>query len=1106
MALQQNLEPEKEWQAIKSKGVTNEPLDKLMNMVGLTEVKDAFLRMRDKIELSKQRYGLGKERFSTVFLGNPGTGKTTVARIYFEFLKSLGIFDNVSRQWSYAETTGSSIASKGVAALEQMIKGITSMGVGVIFIDETYQLVNGHSGSGASVLDFLLGEMENLRDRIVFVFAGYKTDMEKFYAHNTGIRGRIGYTFKFEDYNETQILTLLRAQITRRFSAQMRIEPCPSQPNEPEHYVKIAARRISSGRDQEGFANARAVENAASLIDGRLCQRLKREQRYHETYGGNAPNYFLMTGEDLLGPASTNGIYNSKAWKELDAMIGLKSVKESVRGMVVDFQLNREREMRNEPRLKESLNQVFLGNPGTGKTTVAKLYGQILVELGMLSNGEVVVKTPADFIGQHIGGSETNTKAILEATRGKVLVIDEAYQLNSKSGAKGTHGITDPFKTAVLDTIVAKVDSKAGDDRCVLLLGYKDKMEEMFQDGNPGLKRRFPIDNAFVFEDYTPDEMRQIWRQKLQARVLNVSPGVEDKVMEILERQRHKLNFGNAGEVEIMLDTAQKRYRQRIQADPSMFGLNVNLELSDIDPDFERLGKATHDVEELFKGVIGCDEVKKVISSWPRRANIAKKHGLDICGRIPLTMCFTGPPGTGKTTTAKNIGTIMYNIGLLASNEVNEISANELVGEYIGHTGPKVQRQFEASLGKVLFIDEAYRLCNSSFGKEAMDEIVTCLTNEKFKGHLVVIFAGYDEEIKKLVNLNPGMASRIQETIRFPPLSAADAVKLLDMHVNKPPFQAECLKNGGAPAVLKKLDTLVRLSGWANGRSIDTLSKRITNATMDTETTGPVLHVSRHIVVDQLSLLQSELESLAGVRQNTNTGDTAAPEADLDANVSAPPPASPKKLPTVMDLTMPLASPTSKPINFCPAPGGSKRTYDKYEEDLTEEDQGGSWMDMVGSLPGAGVAKGLQGWFTGAPPPPPGEAMAKMAQIRKQLEEEARQRKKEREDQRRKREEERRRKKAEKEAERKRKEEEIKKREEAKKKKEEEIKKKEEERKKKEEEIKKAAREEEARKQALMKQMGRCPANFDWINQGNGMYRCAGGSHTISESELTGRK
>lgn len=100
-----------------------------------------------------------------------------------------------------------------------------------------------------------------------------------------------------------------------------------------------------------------------------------------------------------------------------------------------------------------------------------------------------MIKNPADFVGKFIGHSEGNTKAILASTMGKVLIIDEAYMLYSGSAAGGN--TTDSFKTAVVDTIVAEVQSKPGEDRCVLLLGYEDKMVEMFQNVNPGLSRRY---------------------------------------------------------------------------------------------------------------------------------------------------------------------------------------------------------------------------------------------------------------------------------------------------------------------------------------------------------------------------------------------------------------------------------------------------------------------------------------------------------------------------------------------------------------------------------------------------------------------------------------
>ena len=169
--------------------------------------------------------------------------------------------------------------------------------------------------------------------------------------------------------------------------------------------------------------------------------------------------------------------------------------------------MNYQRELEEKSPITTSLNRVFLGNPGTGKTSVAKLYGQILADLGLLSNGEgersysvervqtmltffiiVVIKNPADFIGSVLGESESNTKNILNTTVGKVLIIDEAYMLYSGNGGAGNQ--SDMYKTAVIDTMVAEVQSVPGEDRCVLLLGYEDEIRTMFQNVNSGLSRR----------------------------------------------------------------------------------------------------------------------------------------------------------------------------------------------------------------------------------------------------------------------------------------------------------------------------------------------------------------------------------------------------------------------------------------------------------------------------------------------------------------------------------------------------------------------------------------------------------------------------------------
>src|SRR5690606_3654678 len=133
-----------------------------------------------------------------------------------------------------------------------------------------------------------------------------------------------------------------------------------------------------------------------------------------------------------------------------------------------------------------------------------------------------------------------------------------------------------------------------------------------------------------------------------------------------------------------------------------------------------------------------------------------------------------------KTTTARRMGRVYYDMGFLSAARVEEISATDIIGQFVGHTGPKVQKQLEKALGRILFIDEAYRLIDSSFGNEAVNELVDCLTKEKFKNKLIVILAGYEEHIDRLLEVNPGLSSRIPETIKFKPFTPLHLLELLE--------------------------------------------------------------------------------------------------------------------------------------------------------------------------------------------------------------------------------------------------------------------------------------------------------------------------------------
>ncbi|KAF2837532.1 P-loop containing nucleoside triphosphate hydrolase protein [Patellaria atrata CBS 101060] len=891
----------KEWLYQKEfEGASNEALDDLMKMIGLEDVKEKFLSIKSKVDTAlRQNINLKDERFGAALLGNPGTGKTTVARLYARFLTSVGALPGNF----FVETSGSKLANEGVSGCKKHLEDILNNGGGALFIDEAYQLASGTNYGGASVLDFLLTEVENTTGKVVFILAGYNKNMEAFFAHNPGIPSRFPHELQFKDYEDDELLRILAHSIDKKYSSRMKIEDGMGG-----LYSRIVARRIGRGHGKEGFGNARAVENARAQIAGRQAKRLQEQRRAKMQVDD-----MLLTKEDLLGPEPAAALKNCRAWNQLQQLIGLKAVKQSVQALFDSIQYNYCRELEEKPLVEYSLNRVFLGSPGTGKTSVAKLYGQILADIGLLSKGEVVVKNPSDFVGSVLGESEKNTKGILASTIGKVLVIDEAYGLFSAQGEGRSQ--QDPYKTAVIDTIVAEVQSTPGDDRCVLLLGYKDQMEEMFQKVNPGLTRRFPLDAAFVFEDFSDEELRKIFDLKIKGQGFDATDQGKKVAMEMLKRAHNRPHFGNAGEVDILLNAAKSRHQQRLSTGKTK--KQATLEAHDFDEDFDRGQRAETNIKLLFEGVVGCEDIIAQLERYQQTGKNLKLLDIDPREQIPFNFLFRGPPGTGKTTTAKKMGKIYYDMGFLATAEVIECSATELVGQYVGSTGPKTQKLLEKALGKVLFVDEAYRLAEGQFAKEAMDEIVDCLTKPKFAQKLVMILAGYDAQINHLMTINPGLTSRFPEAVVFRPLQPDECITLLVGLLRKRKTHLE--KSGKCldMSVLEKptgsfrndlhahFQALTALQDWANARDVQTIYKSIFNKLVNSATRVkgvPTLALTSSTVLTEVSSILSERSHRGNNASSFPPPNNFSPQAQTATRTLDPQPLPPSSHATSFTL------------------------------------------------------------------------------------------------------------------------------------------------------------------------------------------------------------
>lgn len=608
-----------------------------MGLVGLEEAKSQFMTIKHLVDTARrQDVNLAQEGFGAVFMGSPGSGKSTVAGLYAQFLSVLGVVPN----FRFEQTTGTRLADGGVTDCEAIIRRLEyaddsdddknprcKVMRGVIFIDEAHKMVPNGVNKNLKNFNYLMDEVQRLQGQVVFLFAGPLQKMQSFMGLSPSLRSHVPFTFRFDDFSDGELHQILVQQLQFKFQGKMRVEGGVNGV-----FMRILTRRIGRGRGGGCFANARDVHDALLRVLLRQAKRLSQSRRLQED-----PDDMFLTQTDLIGPPPTSALENSTAWKELQDMTGLASVKKSIHALIARVQTNYERELAEKSLVETSLNKVFLGGPGTGKTTVAKYYGQILTELGLLSNGDVIVKSCNDFVAKYLGQSENLTKSILDSARGKVLIIDEAYGLARDN----------EYLEAVVDTIVSEVQATSTEDRAVLLLGYKDKMEEMFQEVNPGLARRFPLSSAFEFEDFSDEELRSILDKKLQAQGFTASEEAKRVAMEVLSRSRNQQNFGNAGEVDILLDRAKAAQQIRLN-DPkgnSSTSLITEFIEMDFDPDYDRQGRAESNIQAGFTDFVGADALVAKFQAYQRIAQNSKDVGLDPREQIPFNFIFRGPPG-----------------------------------------------------------------------------------------------------------------------------------------------------------------------------------------------------------------------------------------------------------------------------------------------------------------------------------------------------------------------------------------------------------------------------------------------------------------------------
>jgi len=462
--------------------------------------------------------------------------------------------------------------------------------------------------------------------------------------------------------------------------------------------------------------------------------------------------------QELVGEIRQCGKVALSARERLDALIGLDNAKKLLERLVKGNSLGREYEKRGLKKTMMSGHMVFTGNPGTGKTEVARLYGEILKEQGFLSEGRVI-----ECSGGKVGERGDGVRETFEKARGSILFLDEAYAISPQCIAE----------------LIAEMENHR-EDTVVILSGYQKQMEGWLN-LNPGFKSR--IGYFLDFPDYSPKQLLEIFKKMAKDEEKIILHDTLLKVQDVFERSGRKADFGNARFVRSVFEQAITKQNERL-ADISSEKLtkrDLQVILPE-DTDYEIEG----DKEELpgaeqLAGLIGLKDTKKLVEQFVSLFKMQKakrERGLTT-EFMPMHMAFRGNPGTGKTGVARIMGKILADEKVLRGGEFIEVSRTDLIAPFVGQTAPKVRALFERARGSVLFIDEAYSIFSGQrdeFGAEALAEMMIQLEN--LREEVVVIFAGYTDEMDKLFAANPGFKSRVMHQINFPDYSVPELVKI----------------------------------------------------------------------------------------------------------------------------------------------------------------------------------------------------------------------------------------------------------------------------------------------------------------------------------------
>lgn len=510
----------------------------LDELIGLSTIKTRIKDYAEYLKFIKLRLEKGFEdahniNLHAVFTGNPGTGKTTVAQMLGKIYKHLGL---LTKGHVHAADRADLVGEYIGQTAPKVKEAIKQARGGILFIDEAYSLARAKEDSkdfGREVIEILIKEMSDGEGNLAIIVAGYPNEMRAFIDTNPGLRSRFTQWFNFPDYTPKELTAIASVAAKKRniiFTQQAK--------------VLLGDKIVEAYRNRDRFfGNARFVYSLIDQAKINLGLRVMKNENPRALDKEKLSTIevvdiepLFLTKEKKRPAIPIDEILLKKAIKELNQLIGLKSVKKEINELV---QLVRFYKEQNKGVLhKFSLHTIFSGNPGTGKTTVARILAKIYKALGILERGHLVEVDRQKLVAGYVGQTAIKTTEQIDNAIGGVLFIDEAYALTQRPGGAD-------YGSEAIETIIKRMEDQKG-EFAVVVAGYPKEMR-LFLDTNPGLSSRF--DRSLTFSDYTVSELMEIASSILKKehyQLTNEAKKLLNNYFAALFETKNYDTFGNA--------------------------------------------------------------------------------------------------------------------------------------------------------------------------------------------------------------------------------------------------------------------------------------------------------------------------------------------------------------------------------------------------------------------------------------------------------------------------------------------------------------------------------------------------------------------------------